>query len=137
MVMLLLGTCWRHDLMLELGAVADAFGHTGVILRRGARRWRSTIYPTYDLISLHTRNTNGMEMENKPDFVNSWDKSRIEAERTLQHFRTKDPHPVKSTLSLNGTRTLITQLTEAMAEMSKQIGLVLRLHKAEEAHARS
>ena len=61
------------------------------------------------------------EMENKPDFVNSWKKSSDEAQRMLAYFRTKDPHPVKSTMGLNGTRTLITQLTKPMAEISKQI----------------
>jgi hypothetical protein len=63
----------------------------------------------------------GVIMENKPDFDNSWNKSREEAERMLKYFRTKEPHPVKSTLSLNGTRTLITKLTKPMAEISKQI----------------
>ncbi|RMZ88821.1 hypothetical protein DV736_g3947, partial [Chaetothyriales sp. CBS 134916] len=63
----------------------------------------------------------GVMMDNKRDFDNSWDRSREEAERMLTYFRTKDPHPVKSTLSLNGTRTLITQLTKPMAEISKQI----------------
>ncbi|RMZ81539.1 hypothetical protein DV737_g2502, partial [Chaetothyriales sp. CBS 132003] len=63
----------------------------------------------------------GVVMENKRDFDNSWDRSREEAERMLAYFRTMEPHPVKSTLSLNGTRTLITQLTKPMAEISKQI----------------
>jgi len=60
-------------------------------------------------------------MDNKSDFDRSWEKSRSEAVRMLEYFRTKEPHPIKSTLSLNGTRNLILELTKPMAEISQCI----------------
>ena len=60
-------------------------------------------------------------MDNKSDFDSSWARSREEAERLLNYFRTKEPHPIKSTISLNGTRNLISELTKPMAEISKCI----------------
>ena len=64
---------------------------------------------------------NNVTMDNKSDFDSSWTRSRTEAERMLAYFRTKEPHPIKSTLSLNGTRNLISELTKPMAEISQCI----------------
>jgi GTPase SAR1 family protein len=60
-------------------------------------------------------------MDNKEDFCRSWKHSRDEAWRMLSHFQSKPPHPVKSTISLNGTRELICQLTKPMADISQLI----------------
>ena len=61
---------------------------------------------------------NGVIMDNKKDFDSSWGRSSEEAHRMLSYFATKEPHSVKSTTSLNGTRNLIKELTKPMAEMS-------------------
>ncbi|KAL9616705.1 MAG: hypothetical protein Q9160_008458 [Pyrenula sp. 1 TL-2023] len=61
---------------------------------------------------------NGVNMENKKDFESSWERSGDEAHRMLDYFKTKEPHSVKSTTSLNGTRNLIKELTKPMAEIS-------------------
>ena len=58
-------------------------------------------------------------MGNKSDFESSWMRSSAEAERLLNYFRTKKPHPIKSTIGLNGTRNLIIELTKPMAEISQ------------------
>jgi GTPase SAR1 family protein len=64
---------------------------------------------------------NEVIMDNKSDFDRSWEKSRSEAVRMLEHFRAKEPHPIKSTISLNGTRNLILELTKPMADISQCI----------------
>ncbi|MCJ1360029.1 MAG: hypothetical protein MMC33_010032 [Icmadophila ericetorum] len=64
---------------------------------------------------------NGVIMDNQEDFRRSWKHSRDEALRLLDHFRSKQPHLVKSTMSLNGARELISELTKPMAEISQLI----------------
>jgi len=64
---------------------------------------------------------NGVFMDNEEDFRRSWKHSREESLRLMDHFRSKQPHLVKSTISLNGTRELISQLTKPMAEISQLI----------------
>ncbi|KAF8850415.1 hypothetical protein BDZ45DRAFT_731598 [Acephala macrosclerotiorum] len=64
---------------------------------------------------------NNVRMGNEEDFRRSWKHSRDEALRLLDHFKTVPPHPVKSTVSLNGTRQLVLELTKPMAEISQII----------------
>lgn len=64
---------------------------------------------------------NGTILPNKEDFCRSWKHSRDEAWRLLDYFRSRPPHMVKSTISLNRTRQLITMLTKPMAEISQLI----------------
>jgi hypothetical protein len=60
-------------------------------------------------------------MDNQEDFRRSWQHSRNEAWRMLDHFKAKPPHPVRNTLSLNSTRGLICELTKPMADISQTI----------------
>ena len=62
-----------------------------------------------------------IHMDNQEDFRRSWQHSRDEAWRMLDHFKVKPPHPVRNTMSLNSTRELICSLTKPMAEISKNI----------------
>jgi len=64
---------------------------------------------------------NKITMDNQEDHTNSWKHSRKEALRLLEHFRGQKPHSVQSTVSLNGTRELILQLTKPMADISQLI----------------
>jgi hypothetical protein len=64
---------------------------------------------------------NGTTMDNIQDFRRSWEHSRTEALRLLDHFKSQPPHLVRSTISLNSTRELISQLTKPMAEISQLI----------------
>ncbi|KAK5988277.1 hypothetical protein PT974_12419 [Cladobotryum mycophilum] len=64
---------------------------------------------------------------NEEDFRRSWDHSSKEAHRLLRYFASTSPHPVTSTLSLNGTRKLISELTTPMANISSQIRKNMRL----------
>ncbi|KAI8962748.1 hypothetical protein F5Y11DRAFT_181522 [Daldinia sp. FL1419] len=61
---------------------------------------------------------NGIVMENEEDFRRSWKHSRMESLRLVDYFKSKTPHKVKSTISLNGARQLIASLTKPMAEIS-------------------
>ncbi|KAL7960981.1 hypothetical protein V8C34DRAFT_320586 [Trichoderma compactum] len=63
----------------------------------------------------------GIQMANEEDFRRSWDHSSKEAHRLLNYFASTPPHPVTSTLSLNGARKLIMELTKPMASISESI----------------
>lgn len=63
----------------------------------------------------------GVTMPNRVDFDRSWEHSRTESIRLISHFKTNPPHNVKNTLSLNGARRLIAELTKPMAEISQAI----------------
>jgi GTPase SAR1 family protein len=64
---------------------------------------------------------NGNEMDNIQDFRRSWENSKLEANRLLDHFKSRIPHQTKSTISLNSTRELISNLTKPMADISQLI----------------
>lgn len=64
---------------------------------------------------------NGIPLPNEEDFRRSWEHSSREAHRMIDHFKSKPPHNIKSTLSLNGARELIIELTKPMAEISQLI----------------
>jgi len=55
------------------------------------------------------------------DFALSWSKSRDEARRLLEYFQTVPPHPIQSTLTLNGARRLVLELVKPMADISQLI----------------
>ncbi|OAA57585.1 aaa ATPase domain containing protein [Niveomyces insectorum RCEF 264] len=63
----------------------------------------------------------GVVMDNEEDFRRSWEHSRGEAVRLVDFFASRTPHLVKSTMSLNGTRQLIAELTKPMADISQTI----------------
>jgi GTPase SAR1 family protein len=69
----------------------------------------------------------GVTMPNKLDFDRSWEQSRTETIRLIDHFQAIEPHEVKSTLSLNGARQLISELTKPLAEISQLINTNIQL----------
>ncbi|EFX02788.1 aaa ATPase domain containing protein [Grosmannia clavigera kw1407] len=66
-------------------------------------------------------------MENEEDFQRSWNHSREEAVRLVKFFESKVPHEVKSTMSLNGTRQLIAELTKPMTNISQTINTNIKV----------
>ena len=50
---------------------------------------------------------NGTVMENLDDFRRSWQHSKNESWRLIEHFKSRKPHLVKHMISLNSTRELI------------------------------
>ncbi|KAE9972894.1 hypothetical protein EG328_004702 [Venturia inaequalis] len=64
---------------------------------------------------------NGVDMPNKDDFDRSWKHSREETVRLIEHFKSIIPHQTKSTMSLNGARQNIAELTKPMADISQLI----------------
>ncbi|KAI0007497.1 hypothetical protein F4779DRAFT_619485 [Xylariaceae sp. FL0662B] len=64
---------------------------------------------------------NGTVMDNEEDFRRSWQHSRKESLRLVEYFKSRTPHRVQSTISLNGARQLITTLTKPMADISAVI----------------
>ncbi|KAL7819970.1 hypothetical protein V8C26DRAFT_440683 [Trichoderma gracile] len=71
----------------------------------------------------------GITMDNEEEFHRSWDHSSKEAHRLLNYFASTQPHPVTSTLSLNGARKLISELTKPMASISDSIKKNIQLCK--------
>ncbi|KAL7786204.1 hypothetical protein V8C37DRAFT_419623 [Trichoderma ceciliae] len=63
----------------------------------------------------------GVPMPNEEEFRRSWDHSSKEAHRLVNYFASAPPHPVTSTLSLNGARKLILELTKPMANIAESI----------------
>ena len=66
-------------------------------------------------------------MPNKLDFDRSWGQSRTETIRLIDHFQAIPPHEVKNTLSLNGARRLISELTKPLAHISQLINTNIQL----------
>ncbi|KAH0491274.1 hypothetical protein TgHK011_002711 [Trichoderma gracile] len=69
----------------------------------------------------------GIPMDNEEEFRRSWDHSSKEAHRLLKYFASTQPHPVTSTLSLNGARKVILELTKPMASISDSIKKNIKL----------
>lgn len=63
----------------------------------------------------------GFPLPHVEDYRRSWIHSRSEAKRVVDHFKGLRPHSVQSTMSLNGARRLISELTKPMAEVSQLI----------------
>lgn len=70
---------------------------------------------------------NGVIMPNKVDFDRSWSQSRDETIRLITRFQGIAPHEVKNTISLNGARQLISELTKPLAEISQLINTNIQL----------
>ncbi|KAK5687475.1 hypothetical protein LTS10_001613 [Elasticomyces elasticus] len=70
---------------------------------------------------------NDVVMPNRLDFDRSWEHSREETLRLIDHFKAIPPHAVKSTISLNGARQLISELTKPIAEISQLITTNIQL----------
>lgn len=82
---------------------------------------------------------NGTIMDNEEDFRRSWQHSRNEVLRLVEYFKSKTPHKVQSTISLNGARQLIANLTKPMAEISALIktNIAMSEDKIEESKSHS
>ncbi|KAL6904372.1 hypothetical protein GGI43DRAFT_400218 [Trichoderma evansii] len=66
-------------------------------------------------------------ISNEEEIRRSWDHSRKEAYRLLGYFESTPPHSVVSTLSLNGARKLISELTKPMANIAESIRKNIKL----------
>ncbi|KAM0258385.1 hypothetical protein ACHAQJ_003860 [Trichoderma viride] len=69
----------------------------------------------------------GVPVSNEEEFRRSWDHSSKEAYRLLDYFASTSPHPVASTISLNGARKLILELTKPMASIAESIRKNIKL----------
>lgn len=69
----------------------------------------------------------GTEMPNKLDFDRSWNQSREETVRLIGHYQSIPPHEVKNTMSLNGARQLISELTKPLAEITQIINTNIKV----------
>ncbi|KAI1642269.1 uncharacterized protein F4817DRAFT_353420 [Daldinia loculata] len=104
----------------------DTFGPLSTLIQKHADIGLSlTTHTTYCFDSESFRYLaafkNGTVMENEEDFRRSWKHSRMESLRLVDYFKSKTPHKVQSTISLNGARQLIASLTKPMAEISALI----------------
>ena len=59
--------------------------------------------------------------EDTEDFRGSWNKSKSETTRLLEHIESLEPHKVRNTISVNSARQRIEQLSEPLATLSQLI----------------
>ena len=70
----------------------------------------------------------GVDLGDQGDYNRSWDKSAHESHRLLKYFEDLKPHQVTSTVSLNDTRHLITELTKPMAEIMQVMNDTIKVN---------
>ncbi|RGB27691.1 hypothetical protein C1646_673793 [Rhizophagus diaphanus] len=63
------------------------------------------------------------------NFAESWDKSVNESFRLIEYIKTRPPHKVKHTLSLNNSRNTVTLLSKPLAEIERLIQINIKLIK--------
>ena len=68
----------------------------------------------------------GVDLGDQADYSQSWEKSAKESHRLMTYFQNLKPHLVKSTVSLNETRNIITGLTKPMAEIMRTMNETIK-----------
>jgi GTPase SAR1 family protein len=63
----------------------------------------------------------GIYMGNLQDFMRSWEHSRAEAVRLVGYFRSQPPHMVRSTMTVNNTRDLLSVLAIPIVDIEQLI----------------
>ncbi|KAF8451426.1 hypothetical protein BGX38DRAFT_1091788 [Terfezia claveryi] len=71
----------------------------------------------------------GVTLGDQGDYNRSWEKSAHESHRLLKYFENLEPHQVTSTVSLNETRHLITELTKPMAEIMQVMNDTIKVNE--------
>jgi GTPase SAR1 family protein len=71
----------------------------------------------------------GVDLGDFEDYSRSWEYSSRESRRLLTHFMNLTPHRVKSTVSLNETRHMITELTKPMAEIQRTMKITIKMNE--------
>lgn len=71
----------------------------------------------------------GVDLGDQGDYNRSWEKSAHESHRLLKYFGDLKPHQVTSTVSLNETRHLITELTKPMAEIMQVMNDTIKVNQ--------
>lgn len=71
----------------------------------------------------------GIDLGDQGDYNRSWDKSAHESHRLLKYFENLKPHQVTSTVNLNETRHLITELTKPMAEIMQVMNDTIKVNE--------
>ncbi|KAA8896253.1 hypothetical protein FN846DRAFT_921745 [Sphaerosporella brunnea] len=71
----------------------------------------------------------GVDLGDRADYSRSWEKSAQESQRLLTKFQNLTPHLVKSTVSLNETRHMITELTKPMAEIMRTMNDTIKVNE--------
>ncbi|KAK8062136.1 hypothetical protein PG997_014233 [Apiospora hydei] len=78
---------------------------------------------------LATQKQTGYTMDNLGDFRNSWNHSTKQTKALLDHVGSLEPHRVKSTMSVNRAREVITELTQPMADITDAIERTIRMNE--------
>lgn len=71
----------------------------------------------------------GVDLGHHDDYSLSWENSANESQRLLTYFQKLTPHLVKSTISLNETRHMITELTKPMAEIMRKMDNTIKANE--------
>lgn len=70
----------------------------------------------------------GVQLGDHDDYNRSWVRSAEESRRLVAYVQNREPHLIKSTISLNETRRLITELTKPIAEIIKAVGISIAVN---------
>ena len=70
-----------------------------------------------------------VDLGDHADYNRSWEKSAKESQRLLTYFLSLKPHLVKSTVSLNETRHMITELTKPMSEIVRTMNATIKVNE--------
>jgi len=71
----------------------------------------------------------GVDLGDHEDYNRSWERSAKESQRLLTYFLSLKPHLVKSTVSLNETRHMITELTKPMSEIIRTMNATIKVNE--------
>jgi hypothetical protein len=65
--------------------------------------------------------------EDEQSFAESWKRSVEESLRLLKHIKSRTPHKVRDTLSLNNTRKIVILLSKPLAEIGQLIQIYINM----------
>jgi hypothetical protein len=71
----------------------------------------------------------GVDLGDRADYSRSWEKSAQESQRLVRYIQSLTPHRVKSTISLNDTRHMITELTKPMADIMRTMDATIKMNQ--------
>ncbi|KAM0424439.1 hypothetical protein ACHAPT_010361 [Fusarium lateritium] len=106
--------------------VGDAYGPLKKLLEEhadlGLALNMSTMYcfdsESFRYLAAYKR---GVQLPDEDVMRKSWDYSKGETQRLVDYFRTRPPHNVNSTLSMNGARQQVSQLMKPISEILRRL----------------
>jgi len=106
----------KNELAKNTDVDIGLFGHTVYCFDSESFRYLAAYHQKVDL-------------GDQADYNRSWERSAKESQRLLTYFLSLKPHLVKSTVSLNETRHMITELTKPMSEIIRTMNATIKVNE--------